>query len=153
MYDEIENEVYRQPPQIMDRPFERTEDVAKHLFGVAKYKGRAVNEDSPRANNNPNEMMATRCAARLINRLEYGQKMFKWDFENLIDFFEGDRAITEVTGRGKHMAASYLAKSDINIQQAEQTMTQNNQDFVEQAELSAREKIESKIPFLKRKEM
>ena len=116
MYDNLDNEIYNDRLMPMDRPFERTEDVAKHLFGVAKYKGKAVNEDTPRANNNPQEMQATRSAARLINRLEYGEKMFRWDFSNLIEFFEGDRSITDVTGRGKNGMAAYLAKSDINIQ-------------------------------------
>lgn len=138
----------------IDRPFERDQDIAKHLFGVAQYKGKAINEDSPRANNNPQELQATRSCARLINRLEYGEKMFKWNFSDLIEFFEGDRSITDVTGRGKNGMASYLAKSDINIQQAEQMASQNmGIDYSDEAVQSARDKLESKIPFLKRKEM
>ena len=152
MYDNLDNEIYNDRLMPMDRPFERTEDVAKHLFGVAKYKGKAVNEDTPRANNNPQEMQATRSAARLINRLEYGEKMFRWDFSNLIEFFEGDRSITDVTGRGKNGMAAYLAKSDINIQQAEQ-MAENNLDYTQEAEQSVRDKLGSKIPFLKKQEM
>jgi len=154
MNQNFEEEMYREQYMPMERPFERDQDIAKHLFGVAKYTGKAVNEDSPRANNNPQELQATRSCARLINRLEYGAKMFKWDFTNLIEFFESDRSITDVTGRGKNGMASYLAKSDINIQQAEQMASQNiGVDYSDQAVQSAREKLESKIPFLKRKEM
>jgi len=138
--------------QLQNRPFERECDVAKHLFSVSKYPGKSVNEDSSRGNNNPLELQAVRGAARLINRLELGEKLFSWNFKNLIDFFEGDRAITDVTGRSKNAAFAYLAKSDINIQQAEQ-MVANNMDYGQEAEQSARAKIESKIPFLKRKEM
>ena len=157
MNQEFEQEIYGNPQQQLmpiDRPFERDQDIAKHLFGVAKYKGRSVNEDTPRANNNPQELAATRSAARLINKLEYGEKAYNFNFTNVIDFFESDRSITDVTGRGKNFAASYLAKSDINIQQAEQIAAQNlGVDYSNEAVQSAREKIESKIPFLKRKEM
>jgi len=150
--DQYEQEIYSNQNQT-DAPFEREEDISKHLLGIGKYKGRAINEDSPRANNNPLELQATRSAARVINRLEYAEKRFGWDFTDLIDFFEGTRSITEVTGRGKNMAVGFLTKSNINIQQAEQMVRDNQTDFQEQAEQSIQEKISSKIPFLKKKEM
>ena len=144
--EELENE-----PRI-DKRFERDQDVSQHLFGTDEYPGRAINKDSTRGNNNPTELQAVRGSARLINRLELAEKEFGWNFVNIIDFFEGNRAITDVTGRSKNAAFAYLAKSDINIQQAEQ-MVANSEDFIEQAETSARSKIESKIPFLKKQEM
>ena len=142
----------QQQQQLQDRPFEKEYDIAKHLFSVSKYPGKSINEDSSRGNNNPTELQAVRGAARLINRLELGEKLFDWNFKNIIDFFEGDRAITDVTGRSKNAAFAYLAKSDINIQQAEQ-MISNNMDYGQEAVESAREKIGQKIPFLKRKEL
>jgi len=149
-FEELQEQI-RQEDQ-MERPFERDQDVSQHLFGTDKYPGRAINKDSARGNNNPTEIQAVRGSARIINRLELGEKLFGWTFTNIIDFFEGNRAITDVTGRSKNAAFAYLAKSDINIQQAEQ-MVASSQDYVEQAEVSARDKIESKIPFLKRKEI
>jgi hypothetical protein len=148
---EIETE---QPPQEeIKMPFEREYDIAKHLLATAKYEGKAINEDSPRANNNPLELQATRCAARLINRLELGQKMYGWDFKHLIPFFEQDRAIIDVTGRGKHGWVSSLTKSNISIQHAEQLSNEISSDFDQQAEQSITSKIQSRIPFLKSREM
>jgi len=148
--EELQEKMLRE--QQAEKPFERTEDIAQHLFGVDNYPGRSVNKDSTRANNNPTELQAVRGSARIINRLELGEKLFGWNFNNIIEFFEGNRAITDVTGRGKNGMMSYLAKSDINIQQAEQMIIQG-QDYSEEAELSAREKIQTKIPFLKKKEL
>ncbi len=74
--------------QEFEKPFERDQDIAQHLFGVDKYPGRSVNKDSTRANNNPTELQAVRGSARIINRLELGQKLFNWDFNNIIEFFE-----------------------------------------------------------------
>lgn len=138
--------------QYQNKPFEREYDIAKHLFSVSKYPGKAINEDSSRGNNNPTELQAVRGSARLINRLELGEKLFNWDFKNIIDFFEGNRAITDVTGRSKNAAFAYLAKSDINIQQAEQ-MASNNIDYEQEAVESVRDKIGQRIPFLKKREM
>jgi hypothetical protein len=148
--DELEQELEQEAPR--EKRFERDQDIAQHLFGVEKYPGQSVNKDSARGNNNPLELQAVRGSARIINRLELGEKLFKWDFTNIIEFFEGNRAITDVTGRSKNAAFAYLAKSDINIQQAEQMVT-NNMDYGPEAEASARDKLEKKIPFLKRKEM
>lgn len=149
--DQYEQEIYNQ--QQSDQPFEREEDISKHLLSIAKYKSRAINEDSPRANNNPLELQSTRGSARVINRCEYAEKRFGWDLSDIIEFFEGTRGITEVTGRGKNMAVGFLTKSNINIQQAEQMVRENQTDFQEQAEESIQDKIQSKIPFLKKKEM
>jgi hypothetical protein len=150
--DQYEEEIYAQQNQ-QETPFERDQDISRHLLAVGKYKGRSINEDSPRANNNPLELQATRSAARVINRLEYAEKMFGWDFTNLIEFFEGTRAITDVTGRGKHGWVATLTKSNYNIQQAEAFATDVATDFGEEAEQSIQEKISNKIPFLKKKEM
>jgi len=150
-FDDSLNEIYNQ--QQTEQPFERDQDIAKALLSIGKYKGRAINEDTPKSNNNPLEMQATRSAARLINRLEHAEKMFKWDLTNLIDFFEGNRAIIEVTGRGKNMAVGFLTKSNINIQQAEQMVRDNQVMYEEDAQASLRDKIANKIPFLKKKEM
>jgi hypothetical protein len=145
------NEVYNEPQ--IEQPFEKDQDISRHLLSVAKYKSRAINEDSPRANNNPLELQATRSAARVINRCEYAEKRFGWNLTDLIEFFEGTRAITEVTGRGKNMAVGFLTKSNINIQQAEQMVRENQIDYQEEAEQSIQEKVASKIPFLKKKEL
>ena len=152
--DEYEQEVYENPNQ-PDAPFERDQYIAKRLLSVNKYGTRAISEDTPIANNNPLEMQATRSAARLINRLEHIQKMFNLDLSQLIDFFESDRAITEVTGRGKNMAVGYLTKSNINIQQAEQMIQnyQHEEGYGEEASQSIQEKISQKVKFLKKKEM
>lgn len=144
-------EVYEDPQ--IEQPFEKDQDISRHLLSIAKYKSRAINEDSPRANNNPAELQATRSAARVINRCEYAEKRFGWNLSDLIEFFEGTRAITEVTGRGKNMAVGFLTKSNINIQQAEQMVRENQMDYQEEAQQSIREKISSKIPFLKKQEM
>jgi hypothetical protein len=150
---QFEEEIYNDQYYQQDQPFERDQDISKHLLGISKYKGKAINEDSPRANNNPQELQATRCAARLINRLEYGQKTLGFEFETLIEFFEGDRAITDVTSRGKHGWVSTLTKSNYSIQQAEQFAGEIANDFNQQAEESLRDKISNKIPFLKKREM
>jgi hypothetical protein len=98
-------------------------------------------------------MQATRGAARVINRLEYGEKRFGWNLQDAIEFFEGTRNITEVTGRGKNMAVGYLTKSNINIQQQEQMHQAIQDGYEQQAEQSIQDKVRSKIPFLKKKEM
>jgi hypothetical protein len=140
-------------PDQMVKPFERDQDIAQHLLSTAKYKGKAVNEDSTRANNNPDELKASRCAGRLINRLELGAKIYGWEFSNLIDFFEQDRAIIDVPSRGKHGWVSTLTKSNINIQQAEQISERIATDFGEQAQQSLQDKIRSKLPFLRKQEL
>jgi len=150
--DQYENDIYNQPQQ-QEQPFERDQDISRHLLAIGKYKGRAINEDSPRANNNPLELQSTRSAARVINRLEYAQKRFGWDFTDLIEFFEGTRSITDVTGRGKHGWVATLTKSNYNIQQAEEFAGEVAHDFGEQAEQSIQEKISNKIPFMKKKEL
>jgi len=145
------NEAYTN--QEIETPFEKDQDISRHLLSIAKYKSRAINEDSPRANNNPLELQATRGAARVINRCEYAEKRFGWDLTDLIEFFEGTRGITEVTGRGKNMAVGFLTKSNINIQQAEQMVRENQAEYQEEAQQSIQDKITSKIPFLKKQEM
>ena len=150
--DEIEQQIYAQQEQ-QETPFERDQDISRHLLSIAKYKSRAINEDSPRANNNPGELQATRGAARVINRCEYAEKRFGWDLSDIIDFFDGTRGITDVTGRGKNMAVGFLTKSNINIQQAEQMVRENQLDFQDEAQQSIQDKIGSKIPFLKKKEL
>jgi len=149
--DTIEQEIYSQQP--METPFERDQDISRHLLSIAKYKSRAINEDSPRANNNAAELQATRGAARVINRCEYAEKRFGWDLSDIIDFFDGTRGITDVTGRGKNMAVGFLTKSNINIQQAEQMVRDNQVDFEGEAQQSIQDKIGGKIPFLKKKEL
>lgn len=149
--DQYEEEIYNQ--QQADQPFEREEDISKRLLSIEKGKSRAINNNSPIANNNPLELQATRGAGRVINRLEYGEKRFGWNLSDAIEFFEGTRNITEVTGRGKNMAVGYLTKSNINIQQAEQLQQQNTVEYEQQAEQGIREKIGNKLNFLKKKEM
>ena len=152
--EEYENSiqaVYDEP--ILEAPFEREQDTHRHLLKIDKYNSKAINEDSPRAMLNPKEMQSTRTTGRVINRIEYGQKMFGWNLEHLIEFFEGNRGITEVTSRGKYGWVDTIVTSNYSPQQAQQYTEQVVQDYEEPAKQSAVENVRSKIPFLKKKEM
>jgi hypothetical protein len=149
--DQYEEEIYNQ--QQADQPFEREEDISKRLLSIEKGKSRAINNNTPIANNNELEMQSTRGAARVINRLEYAEKRLGLNLSDSVEFFEGTRNITETTGRGKNMAVGYLTKSNINIQQQEQMQQAVQEGYEQQAEQGIREKIGNKFSFLKKKEM
>jgi hypothetical protein len=150
-YEESIQAVYNEPEQ--EAPFEKEQDTHKHLLGIDTYNSKAVNKDSPRAMLNPKEMQSTRVAGRVINRIEYGQKMFGWKLEHLIEFFEGNRGITDVTSRGKFGYISQLVTNNYSQQQAEQFTQQVIQDYEEPAKQSALDNVRSAIPFLQKKEM
>lgn len=150
--EEFEQQIYSQQ-QPIEPPFERDQDTYKHLLGVDNYNSKSVNKDSPRAMLNPREMQATRVAARVINRIEYGQKRFGWDLHELIEFFEGNRGITEVTSRSKFGWVGKIVTANYSPSQADQYTQEVIEDYEEPAKQSAMENIRSKIPFLKKKEM
>jgi hypothetical protein len=156
MYEEdyLEDGVNELQPRT-DRPFETQEDVAKHLSEIEDYNNKAINKDSGRANNSPDELKAVRANAKLINKLLLGQKMFGWNFEEngLIDYFTSNRAITEVTSRSKHGWMPTLLKSNYNIQQYEDYSRQIESDFSDDVQQSVRDKISNKVPLLKRQEL
>jgi hypothetical protein len=150
-YQDSVQAVYDEP--ILEAPFERDQDTYKHLLGVDKYNSRAVNKDSPRAMLNPKEMQATRIAGRVINRIEYGEKMFGWKLGNLIEFFEGNRGITDVTSRGKFGWVSKIVTANYSPTQSDQYTQEVITDYEEPAKQSALDNVRNSIPFLKKKEM
>lgn len=137
-----------------DRPFEREEDVAKHLSEIEDYNNPSINKDSGRANNSPDELRAVRANAKVINKLKLGEKLYGWDFESngLIDFFISNRGITEVTSRSKHGWMPTLLKSSYNIQQSEVFAREIEKDFSDSAQESIRDKIRNKVPLLQKQE-
>lgn len=135
--------------------FESPEQISKHLLDVNKYNSNAVNHDSARANLNFNEMRGARAEGSLILELEEAEKICGWDLQNQKDKTFGALGVLNVTSRGKNGWASVLAKTDkhINIQNAEQFAGEINEEFSEEVAQGMGNKIQQKIPFLKKREI
>jgi len=149
MYDEE-----LQPKEIPNY-FESPEQISKHLLDVNKYNSNAVNHDSARANLNFNEMRGARAEGALILELEEAEIICNWDLKTQKDKTFGALGVLNVTSRGKSGWASVLAKTDkhINIQTAEEYAGEIDAEFNEEVAQGMGEKIQKKIPFLKKKEM
>lgn len=153
MNDEQYLQKYGTRPQV--NRFESAEAISKHLLDVNEYQSNAVNHDSARANLNSNELKQARADGYLIQELEEAEKTCGWDLSIQKEKTLGKLGVLNVTSRSKSGWASVLSKTDkqINIQNAEQFAGDIDAEFSEQVEQGLGEKITSKIPFLKKKEL
>ena len=153
MNDEEYLQKYAQRPNV--NRFESAEQISKHLLDVNEYESNGVNHDSARGNLNSNELKQARADGYLMQELEEAEKTCGWDLTIQKQKTFGKLGVLNVTSRSKSGWASVLSKTDkqINIQNAEQYATDIDAEFSEQVEQGLGQKIQSKIPFLKKKEM
>ena len=147
MYDEQSEQI----PNMFDSP----EQISKHLLDVNEYKSNAVNHDSARANLNFDELRGSRAEGALILELEEAEKICGWDLSTQKNKSFGSLGILNVTSRSKNGWASVLAKTDkhINTQTAEQYAEDIDTEFNDEVSQSIGDKIQNKVPFLKKKEL
>jgi len=153
MNDEEYQQKYGTRPNV--NRFESAEQISKHLLDVNDYDSNGVNHDSARGNLNANELKQARADGYLMQELEEAEKTCGWDLTIQKQKTFGKLGVLNVTSRSKSGWASVLSKTDkqINIQNAEQYATDIDAEFSEQVEQGLGQKIQSKIPFLKKKEM
>jgi hypothetical protein len=157
-YEEQLDDTFNRMNQIRgigQQPFESEFATSKHLLDISQYTSSGVNHDSARANLNFNELRQARCDGYLIQELEEAEKTCGWDLQIQKDKTMGKLGVLNVTSRAKQGWASVLSKTDkhINIQTAEQYANEINDEFTEQTEMGMMDKIRSKVPFLKKKEL
>lgn len=148
MYDEYQN-------QEMPNMFESPEAIARHILEVDKSKAGVANKDSARANLNPSELRCVRANGDLISDLEYAEKVCGWDLSEAKDYIKEKLATTNIPSRSKNGFAIVLSKTDrrVSTPEAEQFAGEISNSFDGEVEESLAEKVRSKIPFLKKKEM
>ncbi len=156
-YEErLKNEFDRlqQVKNMEQQPFESPEAISKHLLEVNEYVSNGVNLDSARANLNPSELRETRAKGHLLLELEEAEKICGWELPTLKEKVFGKLGVTNVTSRGKGGWASVLSKTDkqVNVQSMTPFAEDISDQFSEQASQGLKEKVMSKIPFLKKKE-
>lgn len=141
--------------QEMPNMFESPESIARHILEVKKSKGGVIDQDSARANLNPNEMRSVRANGDLVSDLEYAEKVCGWNLSEAKDYLREKLATTNVPSRSKNGFAVVLSKTDrrISPQEGQQFAGEISSDFEEQVEESLAEKVTSKIPFLKKREL
>jgi DNA segregation ATPase FtsK/SpoIIIE-like protein len=149
--------MYPEDYQQQDMPnmFESPESIARHILEVKKSKAGTINEDSARANLNPSELRCVRANGDFIADLEYAEKVCGWKLDEAKEYIKEKIATTNVPSRSKHGFAIVLSKTDrrISTPEAEHFAGEISNDFNEEVEQSLAEKVASKIPFLKKKEL
>jgi len=153
MNDEDYLEQYGIRPQ--QNRFETPEHISKDLLSIENYDSLFVNKDSVRANLNFNEMRGARAEGALILELEEGESLCNWDLHTSKKKTFGALGVLNGTSRGKNGWVSVLAKTDkhINIQAAEAYAGEIDAEFSDEVAQGMGSKIQSKLPFLKKKEM
>jgi len=142
-------------PREIPNYFESPEQISKHLLDVNKYNSNAVNHDSARANLNFNELRGSRAEGAYILELIEGEQTCGWDLSHQKEKTYGALGVLNVTSRAKNGWASVLAKTDkhVNIQTAEQYAGEIDAEFNDEVAQGMSQKIQSKFPSLKKKEL
>lgn len=112
MYDiPLNQQVLPGPPNLFDSP----EAIARHLLEVQENQAGVVNQDSARANLNPQEMRTVRALGGLINEIEYAEKITGFDLSELKNYYRNELATTNVPSRSKGGFAMVLSKTDRRV--------------------------------------
>jgi hypothetical protein len=141
--------------QTMPDQFEMPEHISKSLLDIDTYNSPVVNLDSARANLNKFELRQVRADGSLLLELEEAEQTCGWDLGSQKSKTHGIIGMFNVTSRSKNGWSSVLAKTDkhINIQQTEQFAEDIDSEFSEQTQQGLSERVRSRLPFLKRREM
>jgi len=147
--------MYDQEQDDMPNMFDSPEQISKHLLDVNDYASNAINHDSARANLNFNELRGARAEGALLLELEEAEKLCGWNLETQKNKSFGSLGVLNVTSRGKNGWASVLAKTDkhVNIQTAEQYAGEIDAEFNDDVAENLGDKVQKKIPFLKKREL